>query len=180
MGAGSTPMPNAIFTELATWEMIPFVYTPQNRRMVREFERLAERPEMLRRLSTVLRDELGHEIAFAVEAGKIAANKGTGPARIDLNPIEPDLFAALSPDDLVASLERFGDALKAGARETCTSAGLAPYRVSRVIYVGGSSLMSLVPNAMKALFPSARHSFSEVFTAVTDGLAIAAGRRDGL
>ena len=35
--------------------------------------------------------------------------------------------------------------------------------------------MSLVSQTMRELFPQAAHSFSEVFTAVADGLAIAAG-----
>jgi hypothetical chaperone protein len=53
-------------------------------------------------------------------------------------------------------------------------AGLDVARVEKVIYVGGSSLMSMVSQAMKAQFPRAVHSFSEVFTAVADGLAMAA------
>jgi len=48
--------------------------------------------------------------------------------------------------------------------------------VERVIYVGGSSLMAMVSDAMGEQFPDARHSFANVFTAVTDGLAIAAER----
>ena len=52
--------------------------------------------------------------------------------------------------------------------------GLDVARVEKVIYVGGSSLMSMVSQAMKAQFPRAVHSFSEVFTAVADGLAMAA------
>ena len=34
MGPGSSPAPNAIFNDLATWEKISFLYTPQNRRLV--------------------------------------------------------------------------------------------------------------------------------------------------
>ena len=55
-------------------------------------------------------------------------------------------------------------------------AGIDAREVGQVIYVGGSSLMAMVSAAMRAEFPAARHSFSEVFTAVADGLAIAAAR----
>ena len=48
-------------------------------------------------------------------------------------------------------------------------------RIDEVIYVGGSSLMSMVTDTMEQVFPNARHSFSEVFTAVADGLALSAG-----
>jgi hypothetical chaperone protein len=43
-----------------------------------------------------------------------------------------------------------------------------------VVYVGGSSLMTMVSQTMKERFPQAAHSFSNVFTAVADGLAITA------
>ncbi len=42
--------------------------------------------------------------------------------------------------------------------------------------MGGTSFLTLVSDTMKAQFLEAEHSFTEVFTAVTDGLAIASGR----
>ena len=177
LGPGSTPTPNGIFNDLATWEMISFLYTPQNRRLAAEMLRLAHEPEKLARLAKVLEDELGHDMSFAVERGKIAANGGAERAAILLDPIEPGLSVSLSADTLEASLAHHADALAEGARETLRLAGLAPSGVGKVVYVGGSSLMSMVSRTMKDQFPGAVHSFSEVFTAVADGLAIAAGER---
>lgn len=176
MGPGMSPTPNAIFNDLATWEKIPFVYTPQNRRMVAEMVRLAQFPDRLSRLAKVLDDELGHDLAFAVERGKIATNGGDGQSRILLNQIERDLFAPLPAEGMARSLSRHAEQLAGGARETLQIAGIDAADVQQVIYVGGSSLMSMVSDTMKAQFPTACHSFSEVFTAVTDGLAIATGR----
>ncbi|WP_417628328.1 Hsp70 family protein [Pararhodobacter aggregans] len=175
LGSGSSPTPNAIFNDLATWEKIAFLYTPQNRRMAAEMVRLAHEPEKLARLATVLDEELGHELSFAVERGKIAANGGAGSASIRLDGIEPGLALPLSPDALTESLARHADDLAEGARETLRIAGLDAARVEKVVYVGGSSLMSLVSETMKSQFPQAVHSFSEVFTAVANGLVIAAG-----
>lgn len=174
LGSGSSPTPNAIFNDLATWEKIAFLYTPQNRRMAAEMVRLAHEPEKLTRLATVLDEELGHELSFAVERGKIAANGGSAAA-IGLDSIEPGLALPLSPDALTESLARHADDLAEGARETLRLAGLGAARVGKVVYVGGSSLMSLVSETMKSQFPQADHSFSEVFTAVANGLVIAAG-----
>ncbi|MES2543051.1 MAG: Hsp70 family protein [Pseudomonadota bacterium] len=177
MGPGSSPTPNAIFNDLATWELIPFLYTPQNRRLATEMARLAHQPDKLSRLAKVLEDELGHEMSFAVERGKIAANGGAERAAILLDQIEPGLAVHLSADALGASLVQHADALAEGARETLRIAGMDVARVGKVVYVGGSSLMSMVSQTMKEQFPQAAHSFSEVFTAVADGLAIAAGGR---
>ena len=176
MGDGTSPTPNAIFNDLATWEKIPFVYTPQNTRMVAEMVRLAQEPEKLSRLATVLEDELGHDLAFATEQGKIAANGGQDDPRIMLDMIQHGLSAPLTPQDLDDSLSRHGDQLSEGAQVTLGMAGLRADQVGQVIYVGGSSLMTMVSDRMRALFPHAQHSFSEVFTAVADGLAIAANR----
>ena len=77
---------------------------------------------------------------------------------------------------LAEILAPYAQMLRAGAQETLQIAGLDKTRVGRVIYVGGSSLMSMVSDTMKTGFPDAQHSFTEVFTAVTDGLAIASGR----
>lgn len=172
IGPGLSPMPNAIFTDLATWEKIPFLYTGKTRRAVADMAKMADAPDLLQRLVTVLEDELGHDIAFAVETGKIAANAGTG--QIDLGEIERALCVEISKSDLTQSLAPFGQDLRACAAETLAHAGVDPARVDRVIYVGGSSLMTLVSETMKDLLPQANHSFSEVFTAVTDGLALAA------
>jgi hypothetical chaperone protein len=176
IGPGLLTAPNAIFNDLATWEKIPFLYNAQTRRAVDEMTRLSEEPEKLDRLIAVLRDELGHDLAFAVERGKIDANGGMQQAGIALDQIERGLGAPLSADTLSKILTPCASELWAGAQETLQLAGLDPSRIDRVIYVGGSSLMSIVSDTMKALFPNASHSFSDVFTAVTDGLARAAGR----
>ena len=180
MGPGVAAAPNAIFNDLATWEKIPFLYTAQNRRMAEEMTRLAEEPEKLSRLALALEEELGHDLAFAVERGKIAANAGDAgngdAATIALDMIEPGLAAPLTARALADGLAPFADALEAGANETLRLASLPAASVDRVVYVGGSSQMAIVSDRMAAVFPKARHAFTEVFTAVADGLAIAAAR----
>ncbi len=176
MGPGSLPAPNAIFNDLATWEKIPFLYTAQNRRMVADMARVAEEPEKLARLSSVLQDELGHEIAFGVERGKISANKGDIDAAIILDEIERGLRAPLPKDVLSSTLAPHSEALRQSLDDTLQLAGLEATQIDRVIYVGGSSLMSVVSDTVRDCLPNARHSFSEVFTAVTEGLARATVR----
>lgn len=176
IGPGTTSVPNAIFNDLATWEKIPFLYSPQNIRKVEEMVRLSCAPERLGRLGVVLEEELGHELAFAVERGKVEANSGSLEAVIALGEIEKGLSCPLPGDALEGILAPYAQKLHDGAHETLKMAGLEAAQVGRVIYVGGSSLMSVVTDEMKTQFPGAQHSFSEVFTAVTDGLAIASAR----
>lgn len=174
LGAGATPAPKAIFNDLATWELIPFLYTGTIQRQVDEFAKLGTEPEKFKRLQTVLRDHLGHDLAFATEAGKIAANGGAIDARIALDVVERGLSAPLTTSALTEDLAPHGHALTQGALATLNAAGLSATQITDVVYIGGSSLMNFVGDAMSELFPKAQHRTGNVFTAVADGLAIAA------
>lgn len=173
MGDDLLPVPRAPFVDLATWAKIPFLYTPETRRLAAEMARMAVDATALARFRRVLDEELGHGLAFAVERGKIAANIGGGPGRIEMDEVEPGLAAAVSADSLDAALARHRAALHEAAAETLALAGYAPAAVAEVILVGGSSLMRLVRDTMQGLFPQAEIRSADAFTAVIDGLALA-------
>jgi len=173
MGPGLLPVPRAPYVELATWAKIPFLYTPETRRQVAGMVKLAVDRAAMERFATVLQDELGHELAFAVERGKIGANRAGGQGRIAMGFIEPGLAAVVTGDSLDAALEPERAALRDAARETLALANVAPGAIGRVILVGGSSLMRFVAEEMRALCPGAEILTSEAFTAVVDGLALA-------
>lgn len=177
IGPGLLPIPNAIFNDLATWENIPFLYTAKTRRTVDEMLRLSDAPETLSLLAAVLRDELGHDLAFAVEHGKIDANSAVKDPRIHLSPVKPGLSVPLPAETLALILAPYADTLRTGAQDTLALAGQDPSQIDKVIYVGGSSLISMVPDTMKSLLPEASHTFTDVFTAVTDGLARASAQK---
>lgn len=173
LGEGTLPAPSAIFNDLATWEKIAFIYGGDTVAMVAEMHKLAEEPEKFKRLATTLEFQLGHDIAFAVEQGKIDANSDKAGV-IDLGVLEPELAAGLSTQALNASIGANVAAIRACALETLHIADVPKDRVGRIIFVGGSSLTTAITTALQEEFPAAESVFSEVFTAVTNGLAIAA------
>jgi hypothetical chaperone protein len=175
-GDGLLPVPNAIFGDLATWSRIPFLYTPEIRRMVAGLLKLSTRPDILGRLDTVVREELGHELAFAVERGKIAANGREAEARIAMGFIAPGLGAPVSPAALDAALSECRGMLREAITETLRLAGAPPEAIGTVILVGGSSLMTLVAEEARAVCRAAETRRSQAFTAVVDGLALALAR----
>ncbi len=174
MGSDLLPVPRAPFVDLATWAKIPFLYAPDTRRLAADMVKMAVEPAVLGRFKTVLDEELGHGLAFAVERGKIAANRDGGLGRIAMDEIEPGLSALVTPDSLDAALLTHRSALRQAAAETLAMAGCSPSDVGEVILVGGSSLMRLVGDEMRALLPQAPIRSAEAFTAVVDGLALAA------
>jgi hypothetical chaperone protein len=173
-GGGTLPAPNRLFNDLATWQMIPFLYAPESRRAARDLAANAVEPEKLARLVTVLEDELGHELAFAVERGKIRSNGADGDGSIDLKLLQRGLSVPLGAQAMNATLAEQTAAIGACAEETLQQAGIAPEQVTRVVLVGGSSLLAAVQAQMQQLCPSARLETQNAMTAVADGLALAA------
>ncbi|MGH1412586.1 MAG: Hsp70 family protein [Pelagimonas sp.] len=165
--------PRALFYDLASWEKIAFVYDPALLREVRRWERVAKEPHLFERLGEVLEAHLGHDIAYAVEAGKIAAN-GSTSGEILLDIVERGLSVELQRDAMQSALAGFADDIGAHAMGTLDDAGCAADSVDMVVFVGGSSLMAMVREKLAQCLPNARQEDAEVFTAVVNGLAIAA------
>ncbi|TNC65021.1 Hsp70 family protein [Rubellimicrobium roseum] len=175
IGGALHDVPVAPFHDLATWERIGFLQTPEMARDAARMRRLAERPERLARLHAVLESGLGFDLAFAVEAGKIGANEGGG--RIDLGLVERGLAVPLPADRLERDLEAFAAAIGEGARRAVERANVPPDAITHVVHVGGSSLLRPVRRAMADLFPTARPVETAAFTAVAEGLALATAGR---
>lgn len=139
---------------------------------MRRWARLAEQPRLFERLAEVLESHLGHDMAYAVEAGKIGANRAEA-GRITLDIVERGMGADLGKDAMQASLAGFADEIAVCAMQTVRDAGVTPDSVDQVVFVGGSSLMAVIRSALRRVLPDARQQDSEVFTAVVHGLALA-------
>ncbi|SMO98573.1 hypothetical chaperone protein [Thalassovita litoralis] len=172
-GEGLLPVPRALYADLATWAMIPFLYTRDTEKTVADLVRHAVNPAPLLRLADVIERRLGHDIAFAVEKGKIAANSNQPGACIDLGILEPGLSSKITSGMMNAALTSAREKLRAALYETFLHARIPPSEIESVILVGGSSLMSLVSDEALAVCPAARIVRADAFTAVVDGLALA-------
>ncbi|MBD3665120.1 Hsp70 family protein [Sulfitobacter aestuariivivens] len=166
--------PNAIFNDLATWQKIPFLYTRETLRAAKELHKHAVEERRLGRLVKVLEQELGHDLAFAVEAGKIMANDPdvTEPGiRVDM--LKPGARLPLPADWMTRKLAGLADEIGAAATVALRDAGVTPDQVSKLIFVGGSSLMQVVEDALTRRMPTAEVHRGAALTAIVDGLALA-------
>ncbi len=174
-GPETLPAPNRLFNDLATWQMIPFLYAADSRRAARDLAKYAVEAVKLNRLVSVLEDELGHDLAFAVERGKIQANGGTGAdPRIDLRILERGLSAPLTPELMHHSLAKMMAQIAQCAAETLAQADVSPGQIDRLVMVGGSSLLSSLETGLRQLCPNAEVENRNAMTAVADGLALSA------
>ncbi len=173
-GDGTHLAPNAIFNDLATWAKIPFLYGPETRRAAADLLKYAEHPKRLARLVKVLDEELGHDLAFAVEAGKIRANEAEGEAEpvIDVSMLKPRATLPLPRDWLRKRLDPLAQQIGMAAQTTLQKAEIDPAAVDRLIFVGGSSLMQVVEAALRERFPRAELHRGAALTAIVEGLAL--------
>lgn len=166
--------PNAIFNDLATWAKIPFLYGPETLRAAKELQRYAVEEKRLARLVKVLEEELGHDLAFAVEAGKIMANSAdVSDPFIDVGMLKRGARLPLPEDMMRRKLSGLADQIGEAGHAAATDAGVAAEDVDRLIFVGGSSLMQVVEDALTARFPGAEVHRGAALTAIVDGLALA-------
>lgn len=176
-GAETLPAPNRLFNDLATWQMIQFLYAADSRRAARELAKYAVEPQKLNRLVEVLEDELGHDLAFAVERGKIQANgSDLSDPRIDLRILERGLSTPLTSPQMQHTLDPMMDQIRQSASETLERADLQPERINRLVMVGGSSLLRSVETTLRDFCPNAEVENRNAMTAVADGLALSASQ----
>lgn len=174
-GGQTHTAPSGLFSDFATWQKIPFSYTHDTRRMAADLAKYAVEPDKLARLVRALGQELGHDIAFAVEGGKIAANDPNAKAlpEIDLSVLETGLRVPVPAALLTYTLTGMAQEIAQAGLATVAQAGLGAGDVTKLILVGGSSLMGVVDVALRGAFPHAKVHRGAALTAIVDGLALA-------
>jgi len=170
---GTIQAPAHIFSELATWEKIPFLYDDKTLQLARGMERDAVHRPVFARLVKVLERRLGHDLAFEAERTKIAHNEGSNQSVVDLSLIESGLQTELTEEGLESSLLRFGEEIADAIQETLDAGGIEAQNVEAVVSVGGSSSMKIVTDAIQGCLPNVVVKQGDVFTSIVDGLAIA-------
>jgi len=170
------PMPRSTYADLAWWPTINLCYTPKILREAGEVHRLAVEPEKTARLLTVLTKQLGHRIAFAVEAGKIELTDAERTA-IALQFVGAGLSAP-------ATRENFDDAimselmrLRLAVWNALALADIDADGIDTVFVTGGSSLVPAVEAVIAEEIPNAAMKRGDDFLSVALGLTLEAQRR---
>ncbi len=177
VGEKRLPMPKHIYHDLATWHLIPSVYTPDNLNYLRQVLPNAEEPDLIQRLIDVLRDRKGHHIAAEVEAAKIALSE---QPRVMLKiPLREAIETEVTVRDLDNAVHE--DAMRiVHAIEICLQAAdVTGGDIQSVFLTGGSTAIAEVRRQILRLLPNAKPVTGDLFGSVGLGLAIDAERRFG-
>ena len=168
------PMPNAPYHELATWPTINFAYTYKNERALAELASLAREPKKVERLLKVVRQRLGHRLAFAVEDAKIALS-AEQRAAVPLSFLEASLAITATRVGFDRAIDARLDRLHKTASDCIAAAGLKPPAIDTIFLTGGSSRVPSVRAAIGRAAPSARLAGGSDLLSVALGLTQMAG-----
>lgn len=163
-------MPNALYHELAAWPTINFAYTYRNERELGELVALAREPEKVERLLRVVRERLGHRLAFAVEDAKIALSAELRTV-VPLAFIEAGLTVSPTRAEFDRAIAARIERLYETARDCIAAAGLGPAAIDTIFLTGGSSRVPAVRAAIGRAAPSARLASGSDLLSVASGLA---------
>jgi hypothetical chaperone protein len=169
------PMPNALYHELATWATINFAYTYKNERELGRMVLQAREPEKVGRLLNVIRQRLGHRLAFAVEEAKIALSDADG-ADLCLAFLEKGLEAHATRVGFEQAIRGQTDRLNRTACACVVAAGLSGDAIDTIFLTGGSSRVPAVRAAIARAAPSARIATGSDLLSVAWGLTHMAAR----
>jgi hypothetical chaperone protein len=168
------PMPNALYHELAALPTINFAYTYRNERALAELVALACEPEKVKRLLSVVRQRLGHRLAFAMEDAKIALSAQESVA-VPLVFLEPGLAVTATRVEFDGAISARMDRLYKAASDCIAAAGIGPGAIETIFLTGGSSRVPAVRAAIERAAPSARLASGSDLLSVALGLTQMAG-----
>lgn len=170
--------PNSYFLDLATWHKIHFLYTAKTRRDVEAMSKDSLVPERLERFLDVLEHFSGHDVAYQVEAAKIALS-GAAQAKIDLAMLEDPLtLSATRPQFEEAAAASLGS-ITSSLGDTLAAAGVKSSDVTTLVMTGGAAQMPLLRSALRDQLPAATLYEADAFASVASGLAVDAAKRFG-
>lgn len=177
IGEKQLPMPRHLYHDLATWHLIPSVYTPDNLRYLRHVLPMAEEPHLIRRLIDVLTNRKGHHIASEVEAAKIALSDR--PQTVLRIPLSDAVETPITASDLDQVVQEDAGRIVDAIDRCLKIADVEPDDIHSIFLTGGSTAIAEVRRQILAHVPQARPVTGDLFGSVGLGLALDAERRFG-
>jgi hypothetical chaperone protein len=162
-------VPSGIYFDLATWHLINTLYNPARLAELRSMRAWYAETRHYQRLLAVLTRRLGHALAAAAEAAKIAVAE-SGATCIDLDVWEPALQASFDEAAAAAVLGSDIERIVQAAHETLRLAGTSADAVDALYFTGGSTGLTPLVDRIAAGFSRAERARGERFSSVAQGL----------
>lgn len=155
------------------WIALPELSTPQNRYTLEQAIRARMAPVQLKRLQSLIFNDLAFSFYNQVEAAKITLSS-QGAAAVALNTQGLDLWELITRVQFENDLQIYQEQIETMLLDTLAASGLEPGQIDAVVKTGGSSSIPLFTEMLGRIFGPQRVVASNAFSSVTAGLAIRA------
>ncbi|MBN2549520.1 MAG: Hsp70 family protein [Anaerolineales bacterium] len=157
------------------WVSLPELSTPQNRHHLEQAIGEGIAPARLKTLQSLIFNDLAFSFYDQVEAAKIALSSQEA-AVIELRGPGVNLWELYTRWQFEKDILVYRQQIEAVLLRTVADSGLEPEQIDAVVKTGGSSNIPAFTAMLGRIFGVEKVKASNVFSSVTSGLAIRAGR----
>lgn len=172
------PIPIEYFTSFANWHKLSLMRSPRVLRDIEEVARLAHRPEKLRNLLSLIKDESGYHLYQAVSRAKAELSRQEG-TRLRFEHEDFTLDREIARAEFEGWIAPELAKLDACIQAVLDQAGMPASGIDRVFLTGGTSFVPAVRSLFERRFGAESLSAGGEFVSVAEGLALI-GRDKGL
>jgi hypothetical chaperone protein len=172
-GDKALPVPRSLVEQITQWEGLPRLATLETRAFLHQMQARCSAPSRLYALESLIFNFYGFSLFEAVEQAKRRLSSATFD-EIRFQGTEIDIWQLLTR----AQFDRFATSewrkIKEAVLDTVARSGLQPEQIDKVVRTGGSSSIPYGLNVLTGLFGEDKLVTEDLFTGVTQGLAIRA------
>ena len=172
------PIPIEYFTSFANWHKLSLMRSPRVLRDIEEVAKLAHKPQKLRNLLSLIKDESGYHLYQAVSRAKAELSRQEG-TRLRFEHEDFTLDREIARAEFEGWIAPELGKLDACIQAVLDQAGMQASGIDRVFLTGGTSFVPAVRGLFERRFGAESLSAGGEFVSVAEGLALI-GRDKGL
>lgn len=169
------PAPQWVYDTFSSWQTILELQTPDNRRVLRDMEQNASRPDEIRALLSLVSGNYGLQMFDTVEKAKRELSNRYA-ALIKLQGPGFRVMEMISRQEFEATIRAEINQISTHLDETLQASGLRAEQIDAVIRTGGSSEIPVFQEMLQRKFGAEKVLALDIFSSVTAGLGIVARR----
>lgn len=170
---GHRPEIQELILAVPDWSALPELSTPINRQHLHEAIHNRVGPVQLKRLMSLIFNDLAFTFYNQVESAKIALSS-QGATSITMHERDLDLWEIYTRNQFEIDIAEEKEKIREIVTGTLADSGLRPDELDVVVRTGGSSNIPLFQKMLEELFGKEKVIQTSAFSSVTAGLAITA------
>lgn len=164
-------IPRWIFDSFRDWQKLMELQAPENKRVLRDIARTAQRRWQIEALEALVSSNYGLKMFDIVEQAKRRLSEKRG-AEILLQTDQFNIREFVTRTEFEAIIRAEINAIDTHIDETVRASGLRPEQIDAVIRTGGSSQIPVFDAMLRQKFGAEKVQAVDIFSSVTAGLGV--------